>query len=272
MYNKVKAQYYSAVFCIFGAQIHALLVDSSGEIAEMSILEAADANYEEVIVPYLDELTVKREIKAIGLGVPGIVEESCYWKKDWDSGELYRVDIGRKLTEKYGVPVVLENNLNAAAVGIGRRYEREFPEVDLDHINMAYIHFDEDCISAGFIVEGRIVRGWNNFAGEIGLIPIGDDKLLDSYLAGPMNESQYAKAITQILSWVCAILNPEYIALGGSNLHKDCIGSVSSLLSSLLPSQMTAEILYSEDTWEDYRTGMAYVTARKIPNMSGSCS
>lgn len=32
-------------------------------------------------------------------------------------------------------------------------------------------------------------------------------------------------------------------ALGGSNLHKDCIGSVSSLLSSLLPSQMTAEIL-----------------------------
>lgn len=50
------------------------------------------------------------------------------------------------------------------------------------------------------IVEGRIVRGCNNFAGELGL----------------------------------------------------------------LPGKMEAEILYSENTWHDYCSGMAYLTVGKM--------
>lgn len=72
-------RYHSAAFCISGRQIHALLIDLNGEIIEMSILEAVDENYEQVIIPFLDDLASKREIKAIGLGVPGIVEEGSYW-------------------------------------------------------------------------------------------------------------------------------------------------------------------------------------------------
>lgn len=257
-------RYHSAVFCISGNQVHALLVDTCGEIADMSILEAADENYEEVIFPFLDELMTKREIRAIGLGVPGIVEGGCYWKKYIDSDEFYKVDIGEQLSEKYGIPVVMENDLNATAIGIGLCYEKEFPNEKMEHINMAYVHFDKDCISAGFIVEGRIVRGCNNYAGELGLIPIGDERLLDQCMAEPMKDIEYTKSVTEILSWICAILNPEYIALGGPQLRRECVSSISSLLSSLLPNQMAAEILYSEDAWYDYRSGMAYLTTNKI--------
>lgn len=56
-------------------------------------------------------------------------------------------------------------------------------------------------------------------------------------------------------------VNPQYIALSGPALRQDCIGS---LLSSLLPRQMIAEILYSPDVWNDYHTGMAYLTANKM--------
>lgn len=257
-------RYHSAVFCISGTHIHFLVVNACGEIIKTSILEVPDENYERAIIPCLDEITEQWEIKAIGLGVPGIVDGGGYWKKRLDSDQLYRIDIGDVISQRYKIPVVLENDLNATAIGIGRCYEKEFPDVSLDRIHMAFLHFDKGCVSAGFIVEGRVLRGFRNSAGEIGLIPMGNEIPVDAYMAEPMGDTQYIKIVTQILSWICAILNPEYIALGGSDLRKECIGSISSLLSSLVPDKLMAEVLYVEDIWNDYHSGMAYLTAGKI--------
>lgn len=58
--------------------------------------------------------------------------------------------------------------------------------------------------------------------------------------------------------------NPQYIALSGPALCQDCIDSIGSLPSSLLPRQIAAEILYSPDVWNDYHTGMAYLTDNKM--------
>lgn len=256
--------YHSAVFCISGNQIHALLVNACGEIMEQSVLETTEEEYEQAIIFCLDEMIKEHDIKAIGIGVPGVVDGGCYWKKYLDSDQLYRVDIGNVISERYHIPVVLENDLNATAIGIGRCYEKEFPDVSLERIHMAFLHFEKGCVSAGFIVEGRVVRGFHNFAGEIGLIPMGNDMPVDAYMAEPMADTQYIKLVTQMLSWICAILNPEYIALGGGDLRKECMGSISSLLSSLVPDKMMAEILYVEDIWHDYHSGMAYLTAGKI--------
>lgn len=66
------------------------------------------------------------------------------------------------------------------AIGIGRCYMKECPDEKAEHMNMAYLHFDEGCISAGFVVDGCIVRGYNNFAGELGLLPVGEGELLDT--------------------------------------------------------------------------------------------
>lgn len=48
-------------------------------------------------------------------------------------------------------PVVLENDVNAAAIGFARCYETEFPGEDPAETNMAYLHFDRGCVSAGFV-------------------------------------------------------------------------------------------------------------------------
>lgn len=217
-----------------------------------------------MIFPFLDELCGRREIKAIGLGVPGIVEGGSYWKKRLGDEELYRVDIGHVLFERYKIPVVLENNLNAAAIGFEQCYEKEFPEEKPERADMAYLHFEKGCIGAGFIAGGRILRGHNNFAGEIGLIPSEDGKMWDDRMAETIDDMEYAKNVVQILNWICGILNPEYIALGGPDLRKDCIKSIGSLHSSMLAGQMAAEILYSEDMWHDYHNGMAFLTSGKM--------
>lgn len=262
-YRFKPGRYHSAAFCISTDKIHALLVNVCGEIVDIKELDILNGDCLTPIITYLDELMSQKEIKSIGLGVPGIVEEGTFWRKN-EQGALISSDIGDIISGKYKIPVIMENDLNATAIGFGRCYEHNYPAENSTNTNMVYLHFEKGCISAGIIAGGRIIRGNTNFAGELGLIPMDNDRYLDECMADPMNDIQYVNLMVHILSWICGILNPQYIVLGGSDLRKDCISAVSDGLLGHLSKNMLAEILYSSDVWNDYHKGMAFLTAGKM--------
>lgn len=257
-------KYYGAAICISGSDMHGLLVGICGEILETVRLEFTGSDYEPAICAFLDELMARKDIKSIGIGVPGIVEGGAFWQGTGGSDELCRYDLGDRLAERYHIPVVMENDLNATAIGFGLCYAKEFPRESPERANMAYLHLEKTCVSAGFIVGGRIVRGFRNFAGELGLIPMEDGRILDEWLMSALDDKDYTDLMIRIISWICGILNPQYVVLGGPDLRTDCIGPISDGFSALLPKHMTAEILYSADMWHDYHDGMASLTAGKI--------
>lgn len=263
-YSLLPNRYHCAAFCISEGIVHALLVNICGEILETARLDVKNDNYEGVIFPFLDSLIKKREIKAIGLGVPGIVDGTNYWKQQPENGEFNKLTIGTSLSRRYKVPVVLENDLNATTIGFAQCYAKEFPGMNEETTNIAYLHFAEGCISAGFIAGGNVIRGFRNYAGELGLIPVENDIPLDTILTKSVSNEEYIRTITQTIVWICGILNPEYVVLSGPDLREDCVSSIDSLLFSLLPKQMTAQILYSNDVWNDYYNGLAYLTAGKM--------
>lgn len=257
-------KYYSVAFCITDNQIHSLLINVSGEILEVSELNILDSGLEETIIAFLDKIILQKEIKSIGIGVPGVIEGGGYWRKNRHNDELYKVDIGDKIFKKYNIPVVLENDLNATTIGFGWCYQNHYSTEAVENLNMAYLHFEKGCVSAGFIAGGQIIRGCNNFAGELGLLLMDNERLLDECMAEPIGESQYMNLMVKIISWVCGILNPKFVALSGPDLRKETIGAISDILYSQLPKRMFAEILYSPDVWHDYHDGMAYLTAKKM--------
>lgn len=257
-------RYYGAVLCVTDEQLHALTVNICGEIVEKEILDIPEGKLEDAMISCMDSLTARREIKSAGIGVPGIVDGGGYWRKDRYDGELYRLDIGELVESRYQLPVVMENDLNATAIGFSRCYAKEFPDEDPGNTNMVYLHFESGCISAGLIAGGRLIRGAGNFAGEIGLVPAENGSTLDECMKDAKNDVQYVNFVVHIIGWICGILNPQYIVLGGPALRRDCIGSIQDVLSSLVPAEMSTEILYSPDVWQDYYEGMAYLTAEKI--------
>lgn len=263
-YQIVPDRYFGAALCTVDGHIDCLLVNVNGEIVETAEYDLPDGDLERALTSILDALTAEKDIKSIGIGVPGVVDNGSYWKKRLNDDTMHQIKIGETISKRYQIPVVLENDLNATAIGFGRCYAKEFPDENPDSINLAYLHFNRGCVSAGFIADGRIIRGANNFAGELGLVPLDDDQLLDERMSQPMDEKQYINNLIKVISWVCGILNPQYIALVGPEMKQDCIGPIVDGLSAFLPQHMMAEILYSPDMKHDYFNGMAYLTAGKM--------
>ena len=110
----------------------------------------------------------EKRIKAIGIGAPGPldIQNGIFGKlpnlEAWDGFE-----IGREMKVQYRVPVRVQNDANAAALGEalyggGRGYSSVF-----------YITISTG-IGGGFVLDKKIINRSNNLAGEIWALPVSN--------------------------------------------------------------------------------------------------
>ena len=260
-------RYFSIAFCIMGNIVHYIIVNIIEEIVETGELGEFCNKTMEPIVSFLDKKTKEKTIKSIGIGVPGIVDGGTYWCGS--SGDtLEQIDIGTFLTNKYEIPVVLENDLNAIATGFCRRYENNNSGSDSENntsnSNMAFMYFGGAGISAGFIVGGKVVRGFNNFAGELSMATLGRYGEKFELNPGKMSDAEFTEYVIKVTCWICAVLNPQYITLAGDVFREKCLPAINDGIKEALPMKMQAELLFSSDDKQDYFEGLAYLAAGRI--------
>ena len=104
-----------------------------------------------------DEVDV-RELDAIGISVPGIVEGGVA-TLPWAHKQEY--DLAAAIRERFGVPAFVENDANAACVGC---YVSQDEYAD---VSLLVQHAGHLVGGAGTIVGGRLVKGRRGYAGEI---------------------------------------------------------------------------------------------------------
>jgi len=105
-------------------------------------------------------------LAGIGIGIPGVV--------DVRAGVLsHAVNLGvggdglplaARLSRRAGIPVAVENDVNAAALGASR-------VLQLDGADLAYLSIGTG-IAAGIVLSGRLHRGARGGAGEVGHVPV----------------------------------------------------------------------------------------------------
>lgn len=165
-----EANYYIGLYYYKNHYIGAIS-DSIGELIYVQEFPTRVDVYEEVMedtYTALDSLIGKcgdHKIKAIGIGVPGVVKEGTITNipniPSWEGK-----DISGILSDKYLLPVLLENDINLTTLGI---YITEYQNNKVR--NMALIYLDQG-IGSGFIINQSLFKGSSNFAGELSYIPV----------------------------------------------------------------------------------------------------
>jgi len=102
-------------------------------------------------------------LRGIGVGAPGVTL-SGPGVVVWAPGLGWRdLPLKRLLTERFGLPVCVENDLNAAALGeYGFGVARGTPNLVCLSIGTG--------IGAGILIAGKLYRGHNQGAGEVGYL------------------------------------------------------------------------------------------------------
>ncbi|MFN2161703.1 MAG: ROK family protein [Candidatus Promineifilaceae bacterium] len=135
------------------------------------------------------------DLLAVGAGVPGMVDPQTGIVQLAVNLNLHTFPLGSALSERFGVPVVLENDVRAASLGAYRWLKNISPQRF-----MAYLSIGTG-ISAGLVADGRLYRGAHGMAGEIGHVifdPDGDrcacglSGCLETISAGPSIARQWA--------------------------------------------------------------------------------
>lgn len=106
-----------------------------------------------------------RPILGVGVGVPGNVDEEDIGTVDSTQLGWMRVPLGDVLRRELGVPVLVDNNVNALTVA-----EALYGQAR-GHDNVLVVTVGTG-IGAGLIIDGHIVRGSRGGGGDLGHIPI----------------------------------------------------------------------------------------------------
>ena len=145
----------AAVVDLRGAVLHSLrapLDGRSGSAALALVFELVDA---------LIASNGSRPLLGIGIGAPGLIDSRAGVARRTVNLEWEELAVGPIVAERYGVPVVVANDSQAAALG-----ELTFVEGSR-RANLVVIRVGRG-LGAGIIVGGQLFQGDGSGAGEIG--------------------------------------------------------------------------------------------------------
>lgn len=217
------------------------IVNIIGEVVEENTIKIESIYDDNIIDTILEDLLSQYgNIKAIGISVPGIVNKEGYLSGK-DIKEWKQVEVNKYIEEKYKIPVILENDLNTLALGYAMEYKKNFQK----DLNLAYVHFTTLGAGAGLIINGNLVKGKNNFAGEIGIMPI-EDSYLNEVLSRNLSDDEYSRIITNVMTIINCMVSPDMIIVGGNNFKHNLIDNIKKTYSE--KNKIFSEVIVVKDS------------------------
>jgi glucokinase len=151
-----------------GTKTLAAVVMPDGSIEEQA-LEPTDVSSEDALLAGLDaivdEVRDGREIAALGFGIPSRVDQRTGRAVASVNIPLQGVDFRDRMRERHGLPVVIDNDANAAAIGEWRAGAAKGASV----VVMLTLGTG---VGGGIVLDGRPFRGTTGVGAELGHIVI----------------------------------------------------------------------------------------------------
>jgi glucokinase len=169
-----------AVVDVGGTKVLAAIADSSGKILarrkekteRKDAAKLVDQVSGAIEVALKDAGVKKSDLRALAMGVPGVVETNSGYVVLTPNAPLSKTPLGEMMAARWDMPIVVGNDANLGVVGetwkgAGRGAQSAFGI------------FVGTGIGGGLVLNGQLIEGFRGLGGEIGhlMIPLGADEI-----------------------------------------------------------------------------------------------
>lgn len=197
----------------------------------------------------IDDITIimkkYTKVEAITISIPAILEENGNIT-DVSMKGFQNKDLKRKLEDNFSCQVIIENDVNVAAIG----YYSENPEQD--YFSMLYQPKDE-LVGAAYIYKGQLIKGKHNLAGELAYLPFIDQQAQYQMLS---NDEDYINLIVKFIITIIVTHDPNLIIVSGENID---LNKLKHHLKSYLPKSLLPEIVLIENITKYIFSGLLFM-------------
>ncbi|MEH7309028.1 ROK family transcriptional regulator [Neobacillus drentensis] len=195
------------------------------------------------------------KISSVSIGVPGSVDNGrIIYIPGYE--HLQNFDLKGYLENRFSIPVVIENDMNAAVLGY------HDSKGNGKNKSLIYLYSGQNGPGAGIMVNGVVVRGSTNFSGEVSFVPQYDDRNFGQSLENG-NETKKAfigkeyeiDAISRLVASFVAIINPNTIIFCDDEVNQFIIDKIVERSSKYIPAEHLPELIMS-DWKQDYLFGL----------------
>lgn len=199
-------------------------------------------------------------IKALSIGVPGAVERGrIIYIPGYE--EFSDIDLAARYGAHFSMPVVVENDMNAAVLGY-HSYKGSTEDQSL-----VYLYSGQNGPGAGILVNGEVVRGSTLFAGEISFVPQYEERNFGQAIAEASDQVDRVDAFSRLVAMFAATINPHTIILCSEEMEIGMVAKIATGSSRYIPAAHLPKLTLSDWEW-DYLCGLRRLCLELLMNLN----
>jgi predicted NBD/HSP70 family sugar kinase len=203
-----------------------------------------------------------QKVASIGVAVPGSVHGDEITNipsiPQWEGFALKT-----NLERRYGLTVVVENDINAATLGVHDKY------TDTGAKNMLFLHIKQG-IGAGVMINDRLYKGRHNFAGELAYMRLASgargETLEDTLHRLHQNREAVVELVAELLANVICVIEPDLVAIDTCYLSEQDVGQLKQVLAGYISPEYLPEIFIRPVQDSIYIRGLFVLCVCKTQN------
>ena len=246
--------------CCFGKfGVEYNIMNLIGKSVERRSLSPKNITLEYIKSLISEALELHPTIQVAAIGVPAVVGSGNGLKLSAIPA-LNSVSLEDELKERFPkLKFVIENDLNIIALGFYKAHEHD----EMRGVSAVVVDFPaESCAGSGIVVDGRVLRGFSNFAGEISYLPFFHSRESISSQVS-CEEELITKAADTIIS-IIAVLNPAQAVLTGDLLKMPMLERIAERVCCAIPADDMPRLIIREDVTEEYMYGLFYAAGERM--------
>ncbi|MGG3452683.1 ROK family protein [Paenibacillus rhizolycopersici] len=199
------------------------------------------------------------KIRSLAIGVPGAVNQGRIIHIPAYEA-LQNLDLKGALEKRFGFPVVVENDMNAAVLGYYQSLDKS------DNPSLVYLYFGQNGPGAGILINGDVVRGSTFFSGEVSYVSQDEERNFgQALLPGlPMGVgkarigAEGADAVSRLIATCTALINPHTVVFCHDEVSESLLNEIMARSAQYVPAEHLPRLMMS-DWRRDYLNGLQHL-------------